>query len=134
VILSEVMDELANALEGIPGLQVDAHPVGTVVVPQAIVSYPTNINFDETYGRGMDRMEGNVIVVVGKTIDIATRTAISAYCDGSGDQSIKAALEGATYTALDLVRVVSAEFDSVIYAGVEYLAAMFTLDITGPGA
>ena len=134
MILADVMYQLANALEGIPGLQVDPHPVGKVVVPQAIVSYPTDIVFDETYSRGMDRMELNVILVVGKTIDIATRTAISAYCDGSGDQSIKAALEDGTYTAFDAVRVVRVDFDSVTYAGVEYLAALFTLDIAGQGA
>lgn len=134
MILADVMDEIAEALGAISGLRVAAFPTAKPNPPQAIVSFPESITYDETYGRGMDRMSLPVIVVVGRTTDLSTRTAISAYCDGEGDQSIKAALESAAYTAMDVVRVESVEFDSVSYNAIEYLAALFTLDIAGQGA
>lgn len=132
--LGAVMDELATQLDTISGLRVHASPPGSVTPPAAIVSYPESIAFDETYGRGMDRMTLPLVVVVGRPTDRSTRDALAAYCNGSGASSIKAVLEGGTYTEFHTIRVASADFDVVSIAGIDYMAAVFTAEITGEGS
>lgn len=132
--LDDVMDAVSNQLDTITGLRCFAYPPDAVAPPAAIVSYPEEIVFDETYGRGMDRMSLPVVVVVGKVSDRATRDTIAAYTSGSGSSSVKAVLEAGTYSAFHTIRVESVEFDVVSIAGTEYLAALFTLDIAGSGS
>jgi hypothetical protein len=79
-------------------------------------------------------MELPVVVLVGKVSARASRDDLARFCDGSGADSVKAVLEAGSYTALDTVRVTKAEFDIIAMAGVEYLAATFTIDVTGQGA
>jgi hypothetical protein len=71
---------------------------------------------------------------VGKAHDRSTRDRVADYCDGSGAKSIKAVVESGTYTAFDSVRVARVEFDVVTIGGIDYLAALFELDIIGDGA
>jgi hypothetical protein len=132
--LADVMDALAARLDTIDGLRVHAHPPGTVTPPAAVVAYPEAVTFDATYGRGMDRMTLPVVVVVGKASDRTARDQLGAYADGSGPKSVKAVVESGTYTAFDTVRVMSVEFDVIAIGGTDYLAAMFDLDISGPGS
>lgn len=132
--LGDVMDELATRIDTVAGLRVFAYPPGTAVPPAAIVGYPTNYTYDETYKRGMDRMRLPVVVLVGRPIDRSTRDAISQYVDGSGAASLKAVIESGTYTAFHTVRVVDVDFDVYQLASIDYLAAIFELDIAGSGS
>lgn len=132
--LADVMQAVADRLDTITGLRVYPYPPDLVQPPAAVVTYPEEYVYDATYGRGMDRMTLPVIVMVGRVSDRASRDAIGAYANGSGASSIKAVVEAGTYTAFDTVRVTGAEFDIVSVAGVEHLAATFTLDIAGPGS
>ena len=132
--LADVMEEVAAKLGTIDGLRVFAYPPGDVPPPAAIVSYPETYDFDATYGRGMDRMSLPVVVVVGKPTDRSTRDRLAKYCNGSGPASVKAVVERGTYSACDTVRVTSIEFDPVEIAATVYMAALFTLDIAGPGS
>lgn len=132
--LGVVMDELAARLETIPGLRVYPHPVKSVVPPAAVIAYPDSITFDETYGRGMDRIDLVVWLVVADNVDRATREQIVPYVAGSGPRSIKAVLESGTYTAFDDVRVTDVEFDTLRVAGKDLVAVGFRLDIAGPGS
>jgi hypothetical protein len=134
VNLADVMDDLATQLDTIAGLRVHAHPPGKITPPAAVVTYPETYDFDQTYARGMDRLELPVVVLVGKVSARASRDDLARFCDGSGADSVKAVLEAGTYTAFDTVRVTKAEFDIIAIASVEYLAATFTVDITGSGA
>lgn len=128
------MDELGDRLDTITGLRVYRYPPDNIAEPAAIVTYPENVTYDETMRRGMDRYPDlAVIVLVGKVSDRASRDRISIFANGAGDKSIKAVLDGGGYESCDSVRVMGAEFDIVSMAGVEYLAATFTLDIAGPG-
>lgn len=131
--VAEVMDELAARLGMIAGLRVFAWPPGSVTPPAAIVSYPERVDFDSTYGRGMDRMTVPVAVVVGRPADRATRDSLAAYCGGGGARSVKAALDRGFCTAWDSVRVVRADTDVVSIGGVDYLAALFSIEISGTG-
>lgn len=132
--LADVMDELAAELGTIAGLRVYAYPADSPQPPAAIVTFPESYVFDETFGRGMDRLTIPVTVVVGRSSDRASRDQLAPYVDGSGPQSIKAVLEAGSYTAMDTVHVTRAEFDIVAIAAVEYLAATLAVDIAGQGA
>lgn len=133
--LDAVMAEVAARLDTITNLRVSDHPVEQVNPPHALVALP-EITFDATYGRGSDTYALPVILVVGKFAARASRNALAPFVAGSGSKSFKQILEddATPYTAFDALRVVSADFDVVTFAGVEYLAANFTLSIIGDGA
>lgn len=133
--LNLVMDEIATRLDTIAGLRCTGFPPPTVTPPAGIVSYPDRVEFDATYGRGVDLIvDLPVLVVEGKATDRSARDRIAAYAAGSGARSVKAVLESGTYTSFDEVRVKSAEFDVVTIAGIDYISVLFRLDIGGPGS
>jgi len=132
--LAAVMDAVSTRLDTIANLRCFAYPPAKLTPPAAVVSYPETYTFDETYGRGSDRMTLPVVLVVGRVSDRSARDELGAYCNGTGARSVKAVLQSGTYTAFDSLRVVSIDFDVVSIAGVDYLAALFDLDIFGPGS
>lgn len=131
--IADVMTELGTAVGQITGLRVFDWPPGSVSPPAVIVGYPTDYQFDATYGRGTDTMTLPVIVVVGRATDRSTRDTIAAYVAGIGDRSIKTWLEASTHIAFDEIRVTQVEFDAYSIGGVDYLAAVFDVDLAGPG-
>jgi hypothetical protein len=135
VNLDAVAAELGPALATIEGLKVPEWGVQRIHPPAAVITLPDRIDYDDTYGRGSDRIPDlAVVVLVAHPTQPEARRAIAAYTDGSGPKSVKAAVEAYAYTSCDSVRVAWAEFDTVAYAGTDYLAAIFHLDITGKGA
>jgi hypothetical protein len=134
MILLDVMEEIGTRLDTITGLRVYDFPSGSITPPAAIIAYPEEIVYDETYGRGMDRMTLPVLVMVGRYDDRTARNNLVPYADGTGAKSIKAVVESGTYTAFDVVRVSRGDFDVVRIAGVDYAAVLFDLDIAGQGA
>lgn len=134
MILKLAMDEIAARLTSAAGLQTFAWPVGSVSPPAGIVIYPEKINYDVTYKRGKDTMILPLMVLLGRPLDESTRDAVSDYCAGSGPSSIKEQLESGTYTSFNVVTVPEAEFDVVTLAGIDYLAAVFPLEISGSGS
>lgn len=132
--VDDVMDQIATRLDTITGLRVYAWPPGTVAPPAVVVSFPDSYTYDETYGRGMDRLSLPVVVVVGRPTERQTRDNLARYVAGSGAASVKAVLESGTYSAFHTVRVTGVEFDVVTIGSNDYAAALFTLDIAGSGA
>jgi len=133
MLLADVMDEVATRLDTITGLRVSAHPPDEIQPPAAVVTYPDTYDFDSTYARGTDALELPVAILVGKVSTRSARDQLSAYVSGSGASSIKAVLESGTYTAFDTIHVAKVAFDVIQVGAVEYLAATFTLNITGAG-
>jgi hypothetical protein len=132
--LNTVADEIATVLDTIPGLRVFGYPPPTVSPPAAIVSYPEAVDFDETYGRGMDRIrDWPVEIVDGKATDRTGRQRILAYAAATGPSSVKAVLEAHTWTSLATLRVTSVDFAVYEIAGANYISALFHLDIAGQG-
>lgn len=132
--LNEVADEIAEVLATIDGLRVTGYPPPTVAPPAGIVSYPESVTFDETYGRGMDRIrDWPVAVVVGKATDRTARERIYEYAAATGSSSVKAVLEAHDWVSLDQLRVAEVEFDVVEIGTNKYIAAVFHLDIAGQG-
>lgn len=132
--LGAVMDEMATKLDTIAGLRISAFPADQVSVPAAVVGWPETLSFDTTMGRGVDMLTFPVFVLVGKTWDRTTRDLLSGYCDGTGAGSVKVALQAKPNTAYASLRVTSAEFNVVTVAGVDYMAAVFSVDVYGTGA
>ncbi|HYF73910.1 MAG TPA: hypothetical protein VD864_13865 [Nocardioides sp.] len=132
--LHDVMTQVGEALDTIDGLRVYGWAQRSVSPPAALVTLPEGITFDNTYGRGSDVIRDLVVLVLAGRAEERTATRqLAAYADGSGDQSVKAAVESYPYTGDLTVHVASVDFDGVTLAGVEYLGAMFHLNITGPG-
>lgn len=129
--LADVMDEIATQLRTISGLRVFAYPIAEISPPTAVVTYPSSYTFDATYGRGVDMMQGNVVVFVGNPTERQSRDLLSVYVNGSGAKSIKQTLDG-DYSNFT-VRVSTVDFDVYQDGGNDYLTAVFDLDIAGSG-
>lgn len=135
--LAAVMDEIGASVRGVQGLEgrTYAYPPPTVTGVAGIVSYPDRIDYDQTYGRGMDKIADlPVLVVVGQATDRGARDRVAQYAAGFGALSVKAAIEAEPHTSFDDVHVTSCEFDVVTIAAVDYITAMFRMDVAGQGA
>lgn len=134
MILADVMQDVADQLDTIAELRAFAFPPDTITPPAAMVTWPKDLEFDQTYQRGRDRLTLGVVVVVGRPADRSAVERLGVYCDGSGPASVKEVLEAGTYTTMDVVVVTSIEFADFTIGGTDYPGALFTLDIIGKGA
>lgn len=133
--MAAVAEQLGDQLDTITGLRVVRWPAEDLHPPAAVVAFPELVEFDATYGRGMDTVTLPVFIVVGRVSERKAAERLLAYWSGSGAFSIKAVIDGGTYTAFDVVRVASAEpTDDFVMAGSTYVAVKFTLEIAGQGA
>ena len=133
--VSDVMDELAGALASIPALaeRTFAYPAPGVVPPAAMVGWPDQIDYDVTMARGAWSATFPVLIAVGKADVRSARDAIGAYVSSTGASSVRAALDAGLHSAYDSARVTSARVEPVSIAGVEYLAALLDVEVTGQG-
>lgn len=132
--LGDVMDEIADAVRTIPTVsgRTYAWPVQSVTPPCAFIPFPEG-TFDLGYQRGADELDLSVVVLVSAVDSRASRDAVLAYMSGDGVESVKAAVEGATYTAFDSVRVESVAVEEYFIGDIPYIAMVFPLDIIGSG-
>lgn len=134
--IQDVMDEIGEKLATIPKLRVYAYNVDKIPPPGAIVGLPESVDFDATYGRGVDTLTIPVWVMVARANAQASGTQLAAYLDGSGDRSVKAAVDSSntnTYTSCDEVTVTTAVPGSYTSGGVELLGVEFTVAVEGQG-
>lgn len=129
--LDAVMNALGDALTAIDDLNVYPFNTSSLVAPAAVVGLPEVVEYDQTMGRGSDRARVPLWLVVCNVDDLTAVTAINSYLSATGDNSIKAAVEADTTLggAADTIRVVDATPETIVIGGVEYLAAMFTIDV-----
>jgi len=134
VIVQDVIDELGDALDEIEGLRVFRYLPDSVSPPVAIVALPERIDFDETYGRGSDRLTIDIAIIVDKAYDRTVVGRMSPFASGSGESAVKNALETYdSYTAFDWVHVDYAEFVPHEHAGQSFLSCVFTVQVVGVG-
>lgn len=131
----DVMREIADKMRTIPKFGVYDFSADSVTVPCAVVALPEAITFDQTYGRGTDRARLEIMVLESRLSDRSSSVRIVEYAQAEGSRSIKARVDSefAEYSSCDDVHVVSCEFDIVRISGIDYLAAIFTVEIEGPG-
>lgn len=135
--IDDVMDEIATALKAVPDLRVHEHPVDSLSPPAAEVLYP-EVKFDESMGRGVDKMEGGIIVSVSRVNDRAARDAIARFAGGDDSpHSIRAALHrrtlAAEWTSCAFARVINGYGIDHVVGEVLYVAYRFDVDIYGSG-
>lgn len=137
--LYAVMTEIDTRLRTITGLRVaELGMTGSIAPPMAVQYVPDRLDFDKTWGRGLDEWSDHVITVcVG--LGAGRRTALKTlapFLAGTGAQSIKAKIDstGGAYTSCTDVHVEWAEIDIPKIGGTDYLAALFHSKITGTGA
>lgn len=135
-----VMTEISTRLGTITGLQVTdlGYPGKVGRVPAALIYPPDRIEFDQTYGRGMDTFDDVIVVIlVGRGTNRQMIKDISPYLAGTGTKSIKAKLDvgpATPYTSCADVQVQWAELDPAArLTGTDYMAALFHLKIIGLG-
>lgn len=134
--IQDVIDEIGAKLGSVPQLRVYPYNVDKVTAPAAIVGLPDTVNYDTTYGRGTDALTIPMWVMVGRANAKAAGAQLAAYLDGSGDRSVKAAVDSSdtiTYSSCDEVTVTTAEPLAVTSGGVELLAVEFTVQVEGRG-
>jgi len=133
VNLVDVMEEIGEALRAIDGLRVHTHPVDRLEPPAAVVQFPV-INYDQSFGRGTDIWEGGIVIAVSRVWDRAARDNIAPYVDGSGSESVHAALRAHDWQTCAFARATRLTWPAGYQvAGVDFVAARFDLDIAGPG-
>ena len=133
MIIGNVLDDLGARLNTIKGLHVHDFESDDINVPTAMISLPNNIDMLRTYARGMDSLALEVFVLVSSTEDRVRRNKITPYGDGSGQFSIKQLLENGEYSSFDTLAVSKARFNVIRIAGINYLAIIFDISITGSG-
>jgi hypothetical protein len=131
--LGEVMAEVAAAADEIEGLRCFAYPISEANPPTFWLDLPETVTFDQTYGRGSDRIDFYAYVVVAQNLDRAQAARLAAYMSGSGPASIKQAVEAAEYEACDVVRITTAEFQWITVAATAYPGVRFSIEVRGKG-
>jgi hypothetical protein len=90
--ISELRTALATNLATIPGLRTSAYVPDDPNPPIAIIE-PSAIDFDTTFGRGLDTLTFSVNVLVGRVSDRTAQASLDAYCSSQGTYSVKTAVE-----------------------------------------
>lgn len=136
--VEDVAAEIGDKADTITGLRVFRFPPDKVPNRSFVVGLPDDITFDETYGRGSDAMTFPAWVLLEKTNDRAAFAQLAKHLNGSGLDSIKAAVDSKRitneYTSCDTVTVRSAETGFYTWGGVEMMGAQFTITVTGSGS
>ncbi len=101
------------------------YPIESIAVPCTVIGYPERIDFDNTFGRGSDRADVPLWVIVGKTGTADARDALSTLIADAS--SVKSALDG--QHAFGAVRVTDASIQEIAVGGVTYMAVKFSCDV-----
>lgn len=131
-----IRDGLATNLATITGLRVSSFAADKVSVPAAVVG-EVRIEFDKTFGRGLDEFEVKVRVYASRADDRAGQDKLDGYLAGSGSGSVKAALESDRTLGgvAQTLRVTDVDGYGVYeVAGMQYVGAEFTVTVWAAGS
>lgn len=131
---SKVRDGLKKNLQTIDDLRVyDLVP--DVIVPPCAIIGQLDLTFDLNNARGLDLANVDVIVIVQRFSERTGQDKLDKYLSGSGDNSIKAAIESDLTLdgAINTLRVTAAQSGVYQVADVEYLSYRYQVTIYGGG-
>ena len=130
--LSALRSGIATNLATISGLRTSATVPDDVNPPIAVVA-PQGITFDTSFGRGLDTYEFQVLVIVGRVDELpAPKTKLDAFCNPTGSQSIKTAIESDSTLSgesNDLRVTEMRNYSSLPVGELTYLAAEFAVTV-----
>ena len=130
-----ISTSLKNNLQEIDGLRVyDLVP--DVIVPPCAIIGQLDLTFDLNNARGLDQANIDVMVIVQRFSERTGQDKLDKYLSGSGDYSIKAAIESDRTLGgeVDTLRVTAAQSGVYQTADVEYLSYRYQVTIYGDGA
>lgn len=135
--MSLVQDEMAVRLDTVAGLRVPPRGSSKISPPAVLFALPEVITYDTSYQRGGDTFTQPLIVLVSLADARAGWANLNPYIDGDGPKSIKSILDSTPtnpYESCDLVVVQTATPETFTVSDVDYLGAVFTAVVNGPGA
>lgn len=141
MVRQALSDAISTRVVSTPTLTCTAHVPDAPVVPCLYVQ-PDTIDFDGTFGRGMDTIYFKLYLLVSRADDVASQNLLDEYIAGSGTASIKAALVaargapgvGALDGAVDDVHLISvAAYRWYSIGESTYLGAEFRVRVIGSG-
>lgn len=129
---SEVRNGLKVNLEAIQGMRVYELLPSVPVAPAAIVGQ-LDFTFDLNNARGLDQANLDVVVLVQRFTERSGQNELDKYLAGSGDYSIKAAIESDKTLggACDTLRVTSAEAGNYSAGDIEFLSYRYRITVYG---
>jgi hypothetical protein len=129
---SEVREGLKANLQAIKGMRVYDLIPSPAVAPAAIIGQ-LDFTFDLNNARGLDQANLDVVVLVQRFTERTGQNELDKYLAGSGDYSIKAAIESDRTLggACDTLRVTSAEAGTYASGDVEFLSYRYRLTVWG---
>ena len=119
-------------LESIPGMRIYELIPTPAVAPAAIVGQ-LDFTFDLNNARGLDQANLDVVVLVQRFSERSGQNDLDKYLAGSGDYSIKAAIESDLTLggACSTLRVTSAEAGTYVAGEIEFLSYRYRLTVWG---
>jgi hypothetical protein len=132
MIPSEVRDGLKKNLQEIDGLRVYDLVPDNPQPPSAIIGQ-LDLTFDLNNARGLDQANIDVLVIVQRFSERTGQDKLDKYLSGSGDYSIKAAIEADRTLdgSVDTLRVTSAQSGVYQAADIEYLSYRYQVTVWG---
>jgi hypothetical protein len=134
MIPSEVREGLKENLKNISDLRIyDIMP--DVVVPPSAIIGQLDFTFDLNNSRGLDQANVDIFVIVQRFSERSGIQNLDKYLSGSGNQSIKQAIESDRTLggACNTLRVTSAESGTFTSGDVDFLSYRYRVTIWGQG-
>lgn len=128
-LISELRTGLATNLATISGLRTAATVPDNPNPPIAVI-LPQGVEYDNTFGRGMNTYTFAVTIIVGRVSERSGQNALDTYVSSTGSSSIKLAIESdktLNGKAFDLRVIDSRNYGELTVGEVTYLSAEFTV-------
>jgi len=129
--ISALREAIATNLSGIQGLHTLAFVPDNPTPPLACV-LPMKIDFDSSFGRGMDEYTFKVVVIAARASERSAQSTLDGYCNPSGATSIKAALQSDKTlggNAFDLRVTELSDYGPLSIGETQYMAATFNVTV-----
>lgn len=130
--ISQIRAGIMTNLGSISGLRTSAIVPDNPNPPMAFIE-PQSINFDQSFGRGMDELDFDVTILVQRATDVRTaQNLLDGYCSSTGSQSVKQAIEldrklGGLVQDCRVTGLTS--YGQATYGETTYLAAVFAVKV-----
>lgn len=127
--LSQLREGIATNLRTISGLRAIATIPDNPNPPLAII-YPQNMEYDDSFNRGLTTYTFRLVVVVGRVDERSAQNRLDAFVSSTGASSIKLAVESDKTLggrAFDTRVSAMTNYGSIDISEVTYLSAEFTI-------
>jgi hypothetical protein len=128
-LVSDLREGIAKNLRTITGLRAVATVPDNPTPPIAVI-YPQNIEFDDSFNRGLQTYSFRVVVIVGRADERSAQNRLDSFVASTGPTSIKLAIESdktLSGKAFDTRVVAMTNYGSLDISEVTYLSAEFTV-------